>query len=114
MENNITKFGEALIHKFVNEEIMTKAELDNVMSKYVAHVDKRIDRFQNDMDNRIDALRADVDSRFKQVDKRFEQIDGQFERIDIRYNWILGTVLSVGIAIISAIFGAANFLSKLH
>src|SRR6185437_16200506 len=107
MENNITKFGEALIHKFVNEEIMTKAELDNVMSKYVAHVDKRIDRFQNDMDNRIDALRADVDNRFK-------QIDGQFERIDIRYNWILGTVLSVGIAIISAIFGAANFLSKLH
>jgi hypothetical protein len=86
---------------------MTKAELDNVMSKYVDHVDKRIDSFQNDMNNRIDALRADADSRFKQIDR-------QFTRIDIRYNWILGTVLSVGIAIISAIFGAANFLSKFH
>ncbi|MCC2626219.1 MAG: hypothetical protein K0R14_2092 [Burkholderiales bacterium] len=100
MENNTRKFGGALIQKFVNEEIMTKAELDNVLSKYVAHTDNRIDRLQNDMDKRFDRLQTDMDKRF--------------ERVDARYNWILGTVLSVGAALAGLIFACANFLSKFH
>jgi hypothetical protein len=83
---NLNAFGEAIINKFVNEEIMTKSELDqkldNVMSKYVAHIDQKIDTLKHDMDKR-------------------------FAQIDIRYNWIIGLI-------ITATIGLAGVLIKLH
>ena len=41
----LNKIGEAMLQKFVNEEIMTKSELDHklddIMNKYVAHIDSK-------------------------------------------------------------------------
>lgn len=106
-EQNINKVSDALFQKFVSEEIMTKSELslqlDNVMQKYTKHIDSR-----------FDALQKDVDIRFEQVDKRFEQVDKRFAQIDVRYNWIIGTVLSVGVAVIGVVIAGINFLSKFH
>ena len=97
IENNgLNKFGEAIIQKFVNEEIMTKNEfsqqLDRVMGKYVEHFDQR-----------IDSLQQDIDKRFEQVDRRFEQVDKRFGQIDIRYNWIIGLIITATIGIISIV-----------
>ncbi len=105
-----SKIADALLYKFVNEEIVTKTELslqlNTIMEKYTKHIDDRIDA----LDDKIVSLRNDVDKRFEQVDKRFEQIDKQFEQVDRRfesvlsnYRWILGTVLAVGVALGSLI-----------
>ena len=59
---SITKIGEAILQKFVNEEIMTKSELDHkldaVMNKYVAHINDKFTVLQRDMNH-----------HFEQVDK---------------------------------------------
>ena len=86
---NLNSFGEAIIQKFVNEEIMTKSELDqkldNVMNKYVAHIDRKFDL----VDKQITALKTDMDKRFEQV--------------DLRYNWIIGLVITATIGIIGTV-----------
>lgn len=106
-EQNVNRISDALFQKFVSEEIMTKSELglqlDTVMQKYTKHID-----------NKFDILQKDIDNRFAQVDRRFGQVDKKIEHIDIRYNWIIGTILSVGVALAGLIFAGANFLSKLH
>ena len=97
---NLSQIGEALVQKFVKEEIMTKSEfnqqLDRVMSKYTEHLDQK-----------INLLQADIDKRFDQVDRRFEQVDKRFAQIDIRYNWIIGLI-------ITATIGLAGILIKFH
>lgn len=83
---NLNQIGEALVQKFVKDEIMTKSEfnqqLDRVMSKYTDHLDQKINLLQADMDKR-------------------------FSQIDIRYNWIIGLT-------ITATIGLAGILIKLH
>jgi flagellar capping protein FliD len=92
----LNKIGEAMLQKFVSEEIMTKSELDrkldDVMNKYVAHIDGKFAMLQSDMD-----------SRFEQVDKRFEQVDKRFAQIDSRYNWIIGLVITAALSIIGTV-----------
>lgn len=101
--NNLNKFGEAIIQKFINEEVMTKTELnlqlDRVMGKYVEHIDHKFDVLQQDIDNRF----KQIDKRFEQVDKRFEQVDKRFAQIDVRYNWIIGLIVTATIGIISIV-----------
>lgn len=99
--------GEALIQKFVHEEIMTKTEfvqqLDRAMGKYVEHIDRKFDHIDQKfalVDKQISALKTDMDKRFEQVDKRFAQID-------VRYNWIIGLI-------ITATIGIVNIVIKIH
>lgn len=110
----LNKIGEAVVQKFVNEEIMTKSELDQkldaVMNKYVNHIDRKFDVLQKDIDTRfeqVDSRFAQVDARFAQVDARFDQVDKRFTQIDSRYNWIIGLIITAGISIIGV-------LVKLH
>lgn len=100
---NLNSFGEAIIQKFVNEEIMTKSELDqkldNVMNKYVAHIDRKFDL--------IDSKFANIDNKFDLVDKQIKSLkddmDNRFAQIDIRYNWIIGLVVTATIGIIGTV-----------
>lgn len=101
--HNLSQIGEAILQKFVNEEIMTKSELelklDNVMSKYVAHIDRKFDNMERQVehiDQRLNLLQTDMDKRFEQVDKRFEQVD-------IKYRWIIGLVVTATLSILGTI-----------
>ncbi len=93
----------AIIQKFVDEEIMTKSEfttqIDRIMGKYTDHIDRKFEL----VDKQIQALRNDMDTRFEQVDKRFEQVDKRFAQIDVRYNWIIGLVVTATIGIVSIV-----------
>lgn len=83
METN--KIVDAFLNKFINEEIMTKSELDNrldaVMQKYTKHIDDRMDI----------------------LDKRMDNVDKRFDAVLSNYKWILGTTLTVGAALASLI-----------
>lgn len=72
-ENSLfEEMGKSVLNKFVNEEIMTKNELDNrldiVMQKYTLHIDKK----------------------FAHIDEKFNHMEGRFK--------ILLTVMGISIA----------------
>lgn len=111
--SNLNKFGDAIIQKFINEEIMTKSELDQklekVMAKYITHMDlkfEHIDRKFEHIDRKFDHIDRKFDhieQRFEQVDKRFAQVDKRFAQMDIRYNWVIGLIVTATIGIISIV-----------
>lgn len=65
-------------------------KLDNLMSKYVAHIDHNFDL-------------VNKQSLTDGMNKRFEQVDKRFAQIDIRYNWIIGLVITATIGIIGTV-----------
>lgn len=111
--NNVNKFGEAIIQKFINEEIMTKSELDqkleNVMAKYITHIDRKFEHMEQRFEQ-VDRKFEHIELRFEQVDRkfdqmelRFEQVDKRFSQMDVRYNWIIGLIVTATIGIISIV-----------
>jgi hypothetical protein len=109
MENNTNKLSEALMHKFISREAITKAELDSVMSRHTTHIDSRIDRLQNNMDHKIDLLQNDTD---RKIENLYADVKFHFECA--RYNRIICTILSVSILLSGIMFICVNFLPKLH
>ncbi len=105
--NTQEQIGNAIINKFVNEEIMTKSELDSkldaVMAKYTLHMDAKFDL---------------IDSKFNSMDTRISSIENEmrsnFHKVDTRYNWIIGVTLSVGVAISGLIITLFNLSSHIH
>ena len=72
------KIADLLVEKFVSEEIMTKSE------------------FQLSIDRIMDKHEVNIASRFSEMEAR---MDRQFLKIDVRYNWIIGIVLTSVIAL---------------
>lgn len=109
-ENNTTKLGEALIQKFVNEEIMTKSELDkkldSVMKKYVEHIDVKFEHINKKFEH-IDVKFAHIDEKFKHIDDKFDALktdmSNRFAQIDVRYNWIIGLIITTSISVIGLV-----------
>jgi len=91
--NTQEQIGNAIINKFVNEELMTKSELDNrlesIMQKYTKHIDAKFNSIENEMRS-------------------------NFHKVDVRYNWIIGVTLSVGIALSGLIITLFNLSSHFH
>ena len=101
------QIGNAIINKFVNEEIMTKSELDSrleaIMQKYTKHMDDKFDT---------------IDAKFNIIDTRIGSIETEmrsnFHKVEVRYNWIIGVTLSVGIAVSGLIVTLFNLSSHIH
>jgi tetrahydromethanopterin S-methyltransferase subunit G len=104
------KITELMLEKYINEEIMTKSELDRrldvVLNKYTQHVDAKFDILENKINAKFEAIdhRFDViDKRFELIDHRFEQVDKRFTQMDIKYNWLIGMIVTATIGIISVV-----------
>lgn len=54
---HLSQFEAAILHKCVKEEIMTESELDikldNIMSKYVAPIDRKFENMERSVYNMI-------------------------------------------------------------
>jgi hypothetical protein len=77
------EIGELILEKFVNEEIMTKSELDRrldvVMDKYTRHMDAKFsmigDKFTH-MQKDIDNIKTDINTSKTNEINRFRVILG--------------------------------------
>ncbi|MCC2625291.1 MAG: hypothetical protein K0R14_1164 [Burkholderiales bacterium] len=76
--NDKSNIAGLLLGKFVNEEIMTKSELQLA-------IDKIMDKHE-----------ASIDNKFRIFEER---IDRQFLKIDSRYNWIIGLIITATITL---------------
>jgi tetrahydromethanopterin S-methyltransferase subunit G len=54
-----------------------------------------IDRRFEEIDRRFE----EVDRRFEEVDKRFDGVDKRFDAIDSRMRFMIGTTLTIGLAL---------------
>jgi tetrahydromethanopterin S-methyltransferase subunit G len=90
------KITELMLEKYINEEIMTKSELDRrldvVLNKYTQHVDAKFDVLENK-----------INAKFETIDHRFEQVDKRFTQMDIKYNWLIGMIVTATIGIIGIV-----------
>lgn len=102
--NTQEQIGNAIINKFINEELMTKSELDNrlesIMQKYTKHIDAKFEH---------------IDAKFDIMGTKINSIENEmrsnFHKVDVRYNWIIGVTLSVGIALSGLIITLFNLSS---
>jgi peptidoglycan hydrolase CwlO-like protein len=107
---NLSHVGEAILQKFVNEEIMTKSELDlkldTVMSKYIAHIDRKFEHIDRKFEH-IDRKFDDMERKVEHIDHRINilktDMDKRFELVDSRYRWIIGLVIMATLSILSTI-----------
>jgi hypothetical protein len=81
IENSfLEELGKSILTKYVSEEIMTKNELDNrleaVMGKYTKHIDKEFNEIKTNFS------------------KEFNKVSKEFSKVDVRYNWIIGLVIT--------------------
>lgn len=56
---------------------------------------------QSEMNLRFDAVQIQfegIDRRFKEIDRRFEGVDKRFDAIDSRMRFMIGTMLTIGLA----------------
>ncbi len=126
------KITDLILGKFVNDEIMTKSDLDRrldeIMTRHLGmfeaklnirfdHIDRRfedIDRRFEDIDRRFE----DIDRRFEQVDCRFGLMDAKIDHLELRltgienrFRWLIGVLTTASISIL---FGMGGFLIKIH
>ncbi|MFN8769270.1 MAG: hypothetical protein ACK5Z5_07490 [Neisseriaceae bacterium] len=118
------KITELMLEKYITEEIMTKSELDRrldaVLDKYIKHIDQKFDIFESKMnakfesidhrfeviDHRFEAIDRKfeiIDRKFEIIDHRFEQVDKRFAQMDIKYNWLIGMIITATIGIIGIV-----------
>lgn len=75
---------------------MTKSEIDRrldvVLNKYTQPVDVKFDLFENK-----------INTKFEAIDHRFEQVDKRFAQMDIKYNWLIGMIVTATIGIIGIV-----------
>ena len=61
-----------------------------------------IDRRFEEIDRRFEEVNRrfeEVDKRFEEVDKRFDGVDKRFDAIDSRMRFMIGTTLTIGLAL---------------
>ncbi len=101
------KIADLLLEKFVNEEIMTKSEfqlsLDRMMDRHEAKITANIDakfqtkeEFQLSIDRIMEKHEVRIDAKFRTLETHLAQ---QFLKIDVRFNWIIGLVITSVIGI---------------
>ncbi|MDQ5920033.1 MAG: hypothetical protein QG673_89 [Pseudomonadota bacterium] len=119
------KITDLILGKFVNDEIMTKSDLDRrldeIMTRHLGMFEAKLNiRFDH-----IDRRFEDIDRRFEDIDRRFEQVDCRFGLMDAkidhlelrltgienRFRWLIGVLTTASISIL---FGMGGFLIKIH
>ncbi|MDQ5920274.1 MAG: hypothetical protein QG673_330 [Pseudomonadota bacterium] len=105
------KITDLILEKFVNEEIMTKSELDRKLDDVMT---RHLSAFEAKLNIRFDQ----IDKKFELIDRRFELIDSKFDHVELRLTgienrnrWLIGILTT---ATISIIFGVVSFLIKTH
>ncbi|HLX53105.1 MAG TPA: hypothetical protein VKR58_04160 [Aquella sp.] len=122
--DNKSKMADLLLEKFVNEEIMTKSEfqlnIDKIMDRHEANIRSEFEAVRSEFEvvhsefkavrSEFGAALSDVRSEMRSMEARF---DRQFLKNDVRYNWVVGIIVTSVIGIVGILFKIISMFSTI-